>query len=208
MNVQGLRNLRPDWAPRRKRGLISRILRLTRAWMSVLPACLLILLGFLGGCGTSPDSLLPAIDPLASLPDNTQSKLLGSNSVFPASGPVGTLIEIRGQGEVFPKGFAKFTFHGNGSAEVELTQATGVIRVNVPPGTQSGTFGFTIAGRSSGRDTSAIRPSDTNTFQAYTIDAPGFTVTPPQVLFGTQLDPTGAGLSGPGRQDISATGQN
>ncbi|MBI3890139.1 MAG: hypothetical protein HY303_01265 [Candidatus Wallbacteria bacterium] len=173
-----MRNLRPDLFPRKKRKRVARIFRALGGAFAVLPVCLLLFLGVIGGCASDTSSLLPTVDPLANLPDNRQTKLLASNSVSPASGPIGTVITVQGAGEVFPKGYARFVFQGNGTAEVAVTEATGVIRVRVPPGAQSGSFGFTIAGRSTSRDTSPLHPSDSTQFVAYTVDTPGFIVTP------------------------------
>ncbi len=151
-------------------------------YLAVLaPVLLLTLPGLLGGCGANPEDLLPNVDPLASLPDNRQSDLLPADVVFPVSGPVGTEIKVHGQGRVFPRGFAKFVFQGNATAEVELLDITSEIRVRIPHGTESGPFGFTIAGRSSGRDDLSLITSDSNLFAAYTISAPGFRVTEPPV---------------------------
>ncbi|MBI4870965.1 MAG: hypothetical protein HY814_05305 [Candidatus Riflebacteria bacterium] len=179
---EGLKNLRPGRYGRHRRNRLATLLGLVKAWLAILPACLLVALGFIGGCGTTAESLLPAVDPLAGIPDNNQTQVLPSNSVTPVSGTVGTTITVRGQGRTFPAGYARFTFTGSASVEVEVPSATGEIRVKVPAGAQSGPFGFTIAGRSSGRDTSARIPSDSSLFRAYTVETPGFTVVPAPVL--------------------------
>ncbi|MBI4871979.1 MAG: IPT/TIG domain-containing protein [Candidatus Riflebacteria bacterium] len=181
----GLKNLVPGSHPRRRQGRVGRVLRFLRAWLSILPACLVVLLGFLGGCANNTDALLPAVDPLANVADNRQTSQLPANSVTPASGTVGTVITVHGQGFKFPAGYAKFTFHGNGTTEIEVPSATTQLKVRVPPGAESGSFGFTISGRSSSRDTSGRIPSDTNLFVAYTVVEPGFTVTPAPVLNNT-----------------------
>ncbi|MBI4868751.1 MAG: hypothetical protein HY816_17575 [Candidatus Wallbacteria bacterium] len=175
----GLQNLRPDRFPRKRRRRRGWIFRAVSGLLGPAPLGILLFLAWIGGCANDPQSLLPQVDPLASVPDNRQTKMLPPNSVSPASGPIGTLVTVQGAGEIFPKGFARFTFQGNGSSEIELTEPTTLLRVRVPPGSQSGAFGFTIAGRSAGRDTSAQRPSDTTLFAAYTVGDPGFTVTAP-----------------------------
>lgn len=178
----GLQNHVPGTFPRRRRKRrLPGLTRLLRAALGWLPVALLAALSFLGGCGTDPTSLLPTEDTLALQPDNRQTELLASNSVSPAAGSIGTVVTVSGQGRLFPKGYARFVFRGNGSTEIEVPQATTSIKVRIPPGTQSGAFGFTIAGRSAGRDTSALIPSDSNDFSAYTVEEPGFTVTTPPI---------------------------
>lgn len=147
--------------------------RCRRGWALglVLTAALLAV----HGCG-SGDELLPAIDPLSLLPDNSQTTVLPSGVVFPDAGPVGTEITVHGQGRVFPAGFVKFTFQGTAVAETVLEQPSNAVKVRVPEGAVSGPFGFTIAARPTFNP--SIQTASTG-FEAYTVPDPGFTVTAP-----------------------------
>jgi hypothetical protein len=113
-----------------------------------------------GGDGTAGVTVLPLV------------------SVQPDEVRVGEYIRVQGRGRIFPTGFARFVFTGNSTAEVQLEQALGEIRVKVPPGTLSGAFGFTISQRSStslnnqygGQNASGPAP------QSFRINHPGLRV--------------------------------
>ena len=84
-------------------------------------------------------------------------------------------INTNGQGALEGRGrFARFTFSGNGAVEVVLERASNTITVAVPPGSISGPFGFTIAGRSENYKY-AFPTADA--FEAFSVDFPGFRVT-------------------------------
>lgn len=131
------------------------------------------------------------------VPDSSQVKILELSQLTPQQGPLGTVINIRGRGELFPAGIVTFRFSGAGGLEFEIPNPTQTIQLRVPPGTISGPFGFTISGRRSQILDNALPTTDV--FESWRFLAPGFIVTP-------DYPPTGVPLIQPPNQHLPPNG--
>lgn len=134
---------------------------------------LLVTIVTLYGCDKEwPEMPFSEID-TAVVDRSGEVELLAQDQFYPSSVEIGEEITIQGKGIVFPAGFVRFSFSGQGSVEIINENASSSLTVAVPAGTISGPFGFTIAGRSD-RYQWSFPTSDL--FHAYTVDFPGLTI--------------------------------
>lgn len=156
----------------------------------------LALWGLTQGCTTGIEHL--PVNPFLALDENrgldrdgtVQATPLALDALQPPSARIGEYVVVRGQGRLFPEGYARFTFSGNAAAEVFLPRAVGEIRVRVPAGTISGPLGFLISPKSLSDDLGGGHfPSGEET-PAFTIPYPGLRILGP-------ADPPGGPANSP-----------